>query len=83
MGRWPVAMAADREKCLEAGMNDHLAKPIDPDKLFDALLRWIPARTAAPNVVAAPVVTAQRQPADSARTMTVTALNITCGAQVD
>ena len=47
-------------------MNDHLAKPIDPDKLFDALLRWIPARTAAPNVAAAPVVTAQRPPADSA-----------------
>jgi len=60
------AMAGDREKCLKAGMNDHLAKPIDPDKLFYALLRWIPARTPAPNVVAAPVVTEQRPPADSA-----------------
>jgi len=40
------AMAGDREKCLEAGMNDHLAKPIDPDKLFEALLRWIPSRSA-------------------------------------
>src|ERR1700745_3197849 len=59
------AMAGDREKCLEAGMNDHLAKPIDPDKLFEALLRWIPARTATPNV-AAPVVTTQKTPADSA-----------------
>jgi len=38
------AMASDREKCLQAGMNDHLAKPIDPDKLFDTLLRWIPPR---------------------------------------
>jgi two-component system, sensor histidine kinase and response regulator len=59
-------MAGDCERCLEAGMNDHLAKPIDPDKLFEALLRWIPARTAAPNIAAAPVVTAQKPPADSA-----------------
>jgi len=35
------AMAADRDRCLEAGMNDHIAKPIDPDQLFGALSRWI------------------------------------------
>jgi len=34
------AMAADREKCLQAGMNDHIGKPIDPDELFSVLLRW-------------------------------------------
>jgi signal transduction histidine kinase/DNA-binding response OmpR family regulator len=34
------AMAADREKCLQAGMNDHIGKPIDPDQLFSVLLRW-------------------------------------------
>ncbi len=38
-------MAADREKCIEAGMNDHVAKPIDPDELFATLLRWIKPRT--------------------------------------
>jgi HPt (histidine-containing phosphotransfer) domain-containing protein len=27
--------------CLQAGMNDHIAKPIDPDQLFRVLLRWI------------------------------------------
>jgi signal transduction histidine kinase/DNA-binding response OmpR family regulator len=35
------AMNTDRERCLEVGMNDHLAKPIDPDRLIEALRRWI------------------------------------------
>lgn len=35
------AMTGDREKCLDAGMNDHLAKPIDPNHLFAVLQRWI------------------------------------------
>ena len=37
-------MESDREKCTEAGMNDHLAKPIDPEALFACLLRWIKPR---------------------------------------
>jgi signal transduction histidine kinase/DNA-binding response OmpR family regulator/HPt (histidine-containing phosphotransfer) domain-containing protein len=40
------AMDRDREMCLAAGMNGHLAKPIDPDKLFGALLQWIRPRAA-------------------------------------
>jgi two-component system sensor histidine kinase/response regulator len=39
------AMAADRERCLEAGMNDHIAKPIDPEELFGVLLRWTGERS--------------------------------------
>jgi two-component system sensor histidine kinase/response regulator len=35
------AMAGDREKSLQAGMNDHVTKPIDPEELFSALARWI------------------------------------------
>ena len=35
------AMAGDRELSLNAGMNDHVNKPIDPDALFAVLLRWI------------------------------------------
>jgi HPt (histidine-containing phosphotransfer) domain-containing protein len=37
-------MAAERQKCLEAGMNDHVAKPIDPAILFGALARWLTPR---------------------------------------
>ncbi len=36
------AMAGDRERSLEAGMNDHVTKPIDPESLFTALTKWIP-----------------------------------------
>ena len=36
--------ASDRLRCSEAGMNDHLAKPIDPELLWQCLLRWIPSR---------------------------------------
>ena len=35
------AMQADRERCIEAGMNDYVVKPIDPDELWTALLRWL------------------------------------------
>lgn len=36
------AMAGDRERCLQAGMNEHIAKPIDPEDLFAKLARALP-----------------------------------------
>ena len=35
------AMLGDRESTLKAGMNDHIAKPIDPKGLYRALVKWI------------------------------------------
>ncbi|NVM78228.1 signal transduction histidine kinase/DNA-binding NarL/FixJ family response regulator/HPt (histidine-containing phosphotransfer) domain-containing protein [Duganella sp. SG902] len=36
------AMAGDRDKSIAAGMNDHVTKPIVPEQLFRALIKWIP-----------------------------------------
>lgn len=54
------AMSGDRERCLEAGMNDHVAKPIDPDDLYAVLSRWLGA---------APAADPAAQPADGVRTI--------------
>jgi signal transduction histidine kinase/CheY-like chemotaxis protein len=33
--------AADRDLCLDAGMNDHIPKPFKPDQLYGTLARWL------------------------------------------
>lgn len=37
------AFAEDRQVCLEAGMNDHLGKPVVPSRLYETLLHWLEA----------------------------------------
>lgn len=36
------AMAGDREKCLQAGMSDYISKPINAERLIQALNHWLP-----------------------------------------
>jgi CheY-like chemotaxis protein len=36
------AMAEDRRRCMEAGMDDFVPKPIDPDQMYLTLAKWLP-----------------------------------------
>jgi hypothetical protein len=38
------AFDEDRQICLDAGMDDHIGKPVDPDKLYETLLKWLEKR---------------------------------------
>jgi signal transduction histidine kinase/DNA-binding response OmpR family regulator/HPt (histidine-containing phosphotransfer) domain-containing protein len=54
------AFAEDRQACLNAGMVDFVAKPVNPDALYAAILRWVP-----PTVEEAESVPVETKPAAS------------------
>ncbi len=81
-GRLPIvamtanAMAGDRQRCLDAGMDDYLAKPVSREQLENCLNRWLPDRmnfvlrnaalaTPAEPTPPAPAVATARAPAPS------------------
>jgi CheY-like chemotaxis protein len=36
------AFDQDRQRCIEAGMDDHLGKPASAEQLYETLLKWLP-----------------------------------------
>lgn len=67
-----IAMTAhaheeERQRCLSAGMNDHISKPVDPATLMRTLEQWLRpvAHTAAPAVTVANDVAAPDRPRDT------------------
>jgi CheY-like chemotaxis protein len=47
------AMKGERERCLAAGMDDYMSKPISLDRLKEVLARWCPQQPAEPSAAAA------------------------------
>jgi two-component system sensor histidine kinase/response regulator len=56
------AMVEERERCLAAGMVDHITKPIDPPTMLRTLARWVQPQRDAPHVPTAAAPTAADQP---------------------
>jgi CheY-like chemotaxis protein len=53
------AMKEDQKRCLDAGMNDYLAKPVQPDQLAEVISRWVPGNDGTPKVQTAAKVVKQ------------------------
>jgi PAS domain S-box-containing protein len=55
------AFGEDRARCLASGMNDHIAKPVDPQNLYATLIKWLPAPLK--NLTASPIMPLPAAPA--------------------
>ncbi|MFZ2959055.1 MAG: response regulator [Candidatus Ozemobacteraceae bacterium] len=53
------AMQGDREECIKAGMNDYVAKPINPEALVEILDKWLPTEKNMQTLSASATITAK------------------------
>jgi len=76
------AFEEDRLQCQAAGMDDHIAKPVDPDTLYAALLKWLPENLVSPpSSVSTPVFTAPLSNQQTAAIQAIPGLDSAAGLQ--